>query len=97
MSVRLELQADYLAGVWAHYAQKEFKYLTRNDIDSAVNAAEKIGDDWLMKKAGKPVVRERFTHGSSAQRKKWFLKGFETGDVRGAGALFDMSVPVKDL
>jgi len=89
-SVRLELQADYLAGVWAHYAQEKFKYLTRNDINSAINAAEKIGDDWLMKKAGRRVVPDNFTHGKSEQRQKWFLKGFETGNVKGARELFDL-------
>ena len=88
-SVRLELQADYLAGVWAHYSKKTFN-LTDEDIRSALNAAKVIGDDWLQKKARGYVVPEQFTHGSSAQRQRWFRRGYETGDVAGARALFDL-------
>jgi len=93
-SVRLELQADYLAGVWAHYARQDLK-LTDQDITYAIDAAKKIGDDYLMKRAGKRVVPEKFTHGRSEQRMKWFKKGYDTGDVRGADALFKL--PYNDL
>lgn len=90
MSVRLELQADYLAGVWAHHGQKEFKFLEPGDIDNALNAAFQIGDDTLKKRGGGRVVPEKFTHGTSVQRVYWFKKGFETGDVKGAGKLFTL-------
>ena len=90
MSVRLELQADYLAGVWAYYGQKEFKFLQKGDIDSAFNAAKQIGDDRLQKKATGHVVPETFSHGKSEQRKRWFQAGFETGSVPGAKQLFDL-------
>lgn len=89
MSVRLELQADFLAGVWAHWAQKEYSFLEPGDIDSALNAAWKIGDDYLQKKSGRAVVPDAFTHGTSTQRSRWFRDGFETGDVRRASLLFD--------
>jgi predicted metalloprotease len=82
LSVCLELQADYLAGVWAHYAQEKFKYLDINDLKSAVNAASNIGDDKLQAKAGRRVRPESFTHGSADQRVEWFTKGFKTGDVK---------------
>ena len=80
MSVRLELQADFYAGVWAHYA-KELK-LDKQDIEEALNAAHQIGDDKLQKDAQGYVVPDSFTHGTSAQRMKWFTKGYETGDVK---------------
>lgn len=89
MSVRLELQADYLAGVWAHFGQDKYKFLEPGDIESALNAANQIGDDRLQKQARGTVVPDTFTHGTSAQRMKWFRKGFDTGDVKGASALFD--------
>lgn len=79
-SVRLELQADYLAGVWAHYTQK-FGLLEEGDIDEALNAASAVGDDNIQKQTQGYVVPESFTHGSSEQRKKWFYKGFRTGDI----------------
>ena len=81
MSVRLELQADYLAGVWAYYGQKKFHFLDPGDVESALNAAFQIGDDRLQKQARGYVVPDSFTHGTSAQRMRWFKKGFETGDV----------------
>lgn len=90
MSVRLELQADYLAGVWAHHAQRKFNYLERGDIDSAMNAATQIGDDALQKKSQGYVVPDAFTHGTSAQRKRWFTAGFDTGDVNRARLLFEL-------
>lgn len=81
LSVKLELQADFLAGVWAHDAQnlKDFK-LEEGDIEEALNAANAIGDDKLQKQAQGEVVPDAFTHGTSAQRMYWFKKGFQTGD-----------------
>lgn len=82
LSIKLELQADFLAGLWAHHAQnlKDFK-LEEGDIDEALNAANAIGDDKLQKQAQGEVVPDAFTHGTSAQRMYWFKKGFETGDI----------------
>lgn len=79
-SVRLELQADYLAGVWAHHAQG-MGYLDKGDIEEALNAAAAIGDDRLQKQAQGYVVPESFTHGTSEQRQRWLYKGFQTGDL----------------
>lgn len=90
MSVRLELQADYLAGVWAYYGQKKFDFLEEGDIDSAINAAFQIGDDRLQKKARGYVVPDAFTHGTSEQRMRWFSRGFKTGDLDAARLLFDL-------
>jgi len=90
MSVRIELQADYFAGVWAHHGQEEFHFLEKGDIESALNAANAIGDDRLQKQARGRVVPDSFTHGTSKQRVFWFRKGFETGDVKGAKKLFDL-------
>lgn len=81
LSVRLELQADFYAGVWAHYAQKK-GLLEVGDIEEALNAATAIGDDRLQKQSQGHVVPDSFTHGTSEQRARWFRKGFETGDVR---------------
>lgn len=81
MSVRLELQADCFAGVWAHHAERSKQILEQGDIDEALNAAAQIGDDTLQKKAQGRVVPESFTHGSSAQRVHWFKRGFESGDT----------------
>ena len=81
LSVKLELQADFYAGVWAHHAQKMKDILDANDIEEALNAAEAIGDDRLQRKSQGYVVPESFTHGTSAQRMRWFKKGFETGDL----------------
>jgi uncharacterized protein len=90
MSVRLELQADFLAGVWAHHAQEQFNFLEKGDIESAVHAAFEIGDDRLQKQARGYVVPDSFTHGTSKQRMRWFQEGFKTGDVDRAGLLFEM-------
>jgi predicted metalloprotease len=90
MSVRLELQADYLAGVWAYHGQKKFNFLDPGDIESALNAAFQIGDDRLQKKARGYVIPDSFTHGTSAQRQRWFKKGFDTGDVGKARELFEL-------
>jgi len=89
MSVRLELQADFLAGVWAHHAQKQFNFLEAGDVDSALHAAFEIGDDRLQKKATGRVVPDSFTHGTSDQRMKWFKAGFQSGKVEQASELFD--------
>ncbi len=80
-SVKLELQADFLAGVWAHHAQKMKGILEAGDIEEALNAANAIGDDRLQKQAQGQVVPDAFTHGTSAQRMYWFKKGFESGDI----------------
>jgi uncharacterized protein len=79
MSVRLELQADYFAGVWAHYANKK-GILDPGDIEEALNAATAIGDDKLQKESQGYVVPDAFTHGTSEQRYRWFKKGYDTGD-----------------
>jgi predicted metalloprotease len=91
-SVKLELQADFLAGVWAHHAQKMKNILEANDIDEALNAANAIGDDRLQKEAQGRVVPESFTHGTSAQRVYWFKKGFETGDISQGNTFKDASL-----
>ncbi|MFN4248262.1 MAG: neutral zinc metallopeptidase [Flavipsychrobacter sp.] len=80
LSVKLELQADFLAGVWAHYTQTK-GIIEPGDIEEALNAANAIGDDRLQKQATGRVVPDAFTHGTSAQRMRWFKKGYETGDV----------------
>jgi hypothetical protein len=78
MSIRVELQADCFAGIWGHYtAQKGL--LERGDLEEALNAAEQIGDDTLQRRTQGYVVPESFNHGTSAQRQKWFARGFETG------------------
>jgi uncharacterized protein len=88
-SVRLELQADFLAGVWAHHAQQKFNFLERGDVDSAMNAANHIGDDKLQLEATGRVRPDSFTHGTSAQRAKWFKRGLDRGDLTEAKLLFD--------
>jgi predicted metalloprotease len=80
ISVRVELQADFLAGMWAHHAQQMFNTLEAGDIDEAMNAAAAVGDDKLQKKYQGEVVPDAFTHGTSAQRKEWFKKGWDSGD-----------------
>ena len=80
LSVKNELQADFLAGVWAHHAQKMNSILEEGDIQEALNAANAIGDDRLQRGSGR-VNPESFTHGTSAQRMYWFKKGFDTGDI----------------
>lgn len=81
LSVRLELQADYLAGVWAHHAQKMKNILEPGDLEEALGAANAIGDDRLQKQSRGYVVPDSFTHGTSEQRVRWFRLGFETGDL----------------
>ena len=82
LSVRLELQADCFAGVWAHHAQNARQILEQGDIEEAMNAAAKIGDDALQSAGGGAVVPESFTHGTSAQRQRWFHTGLQTGSVQ---------------
>lgn len=91
MSVRLELQADYLAGVWAHYADKDYNILESGDIEEGINAANRIGDDTLQKENQGYVVPERYTHGTSAQRARWFKKGLQTGSFEDCDELFRVS------
>jgi len=80
LSVRLELQADCFAGVWANQADRARKILEQGDIEEGLNAASAIGDDRLQRRTGGRVVPDSFTHGSSEQRVRWFRRGFETGD-----------------
>ena len=82
LSVRLELQADFLAGLWAHHAQRMERILEPGDIEEALGAASAIGDDRLQMQAEGRVVPDAFTHGTSEQRVRWFRRGFETGDIR---------------
>ncbi|WP_410770378.1 neutral zinc metallopeptidase [Fontibacillus sp. BL9] len=81
-SVRLELQADYFAGVWAHHAQ-DMSVLEEGDLEEALTAATAVGDDTLQKRAQGYAVPESFTHGTSEQRKRWFYKGFQNGTIAG--------------
>lgn len=81
-SVRVELQADCLAGVWAYHSQQSKGWLEAGDVDEALNAASKIGDDTLQRRSGGDVVPESFTHGSSEQRQRWFKRGLAQGSIR---------------
>jgi predicted metalloprotease len=81
LSVRVELQADFYAGVWAHHAQRMKDILEAGDVEEALGAASAIGDDRLQRRATGTVTPDSFTHGSSEQRVRWFRKGFETGDL----------------
>ena len=90
VSVRLELLADFYAGVWAHHDNKRFQSLEDGDIEEAIKCAQVIGDDYLQKKAQGYAVPESFNHGTSKQRMKWFKLGLETGDVR-RGTTFQCS------
>jgi predicted metalloprotease len=80
-SVKLELQADFLAGVWAHHAQRTKNILEEGDVEEAVNAAAAVGDDRIQMQSQGYVIPDAFTHGTSEQRKSWFLKGFRSGDM----------------
>lgn len=82
LQVRVELQADCYSGLWAKSVQDNYNMIEAGDIDEALNAASKIGDDHLQKQSRGYVVPDSFTHGSSAQRKKWFKRGFETGSIK---------------
>lgn len=81
ISVRIELQADCLSGIWARGAQNKFDSLERGDIAEAMNAAKQIGDDTLQRNAGQRVQPHTFTHGTSAQRQRWFARGYDSGAI----------------
>jgi uncharacterized protein len=83
LSVRVELMADCLAGVWAHHSEQRYKSLEEGDVEEAMAAAEAIGDDRLQKQSQGRVVPDSFTHGSSAQRVRWFMTGLKAGQVQG--------------
>ena len=91
LTVRLELQADFLAGVWAHYADRMFNSLEEGDIEEALNAASSIGDDVLQKKYQGRVIPDSFTHGTAAQRSGWLRRGWEAGDLS-KGDTFSASI-----
>jgi predicted metalloprotease len=90
LSVRLELQADYLAGVWAHHAQQMKGILEQGDIGDAINTARRIGDDVLQKKATGRIREAAFTHGSAEARAYWFTQGLKSGDVEGLMKTFEL-------
>ena len=81
LSVRQELQADCLAGVWAHHNNQRTQFLEQGDVEEAMDAAHKIGDDYLQKRATGTIVPDSFTHGSSAQRMQWFQTGLKSGNI----------------
>lgn len=90
MSVRIELQADFYAGMWGHYESALFGSLEDGDLEEAINCASVIGDDYLQKKAQGYAVEESFTHGTAQQRMRWLKKGLSTGDIR-QGNTFNVS------
>ena len=90
LMVRLELQADYFAGVWAHYVNR-IDLLEEGDLEEALNAASAVGDDRLQKQNQGYVVPDSFTHGTSEQRQRWFYKGFTNGTIAG-GDTFSMDI-----
>jgi len=90
LSVRLELQADFYAGVWAHYADQAQNMLEAGDLEEALNAASQIGDDRLQQRSQGRVVPDSFTHGTSAQRLKWFRKGYTSGNLNDGAMLFEL-------
>ena len=83
LQVRMELQADCYAGIWAHHAQRSRQILEQGDVEEALGAAAAVGDDMIQKKTRGQVIPESFTHGSAAQRQHWFKRGFETGTLEG--------------
>jgi predicted metalloprotease len=95
-SVKMELQADFLAGVWAHHANKMKSILEPGDIEVALNAANAIGDDRLQRQSSGRVVPDAFTHGTSAQRVYWFKKGYETGDIKQGDTFNDPSLAMAN-
>ena len=90
VSVRIELQADFYAGIWGHYESQLFGSLEDGDLMEAINCASKIGDDYLQKKAQGYAMPESFTHGTAQQRMRWLKKGLQTGDIR-QGNTFELS------
>jgi len=91
LQVRLELQADFLAGVWAHYAREAVGYLESGDIEEGLNAASAVGDDRIQRRSQGYVVPDAFTHGTSEQRVRWFKKGLDSGDFK-EGDTFNASI-----
>ena len=91
-SVMMELQADFFAGVWAHYEQQKSNILEKGDIEEALNAANAIGDDRLQKRSSGEVVPDAFTHGTSQQRMYWFKKGYDTGDPAQGNTFADAGI-----
>lgn len=89
ISVRLELLADYYAGLWAHHDHRKFGSMEIGDLEEGLNAATAIGDDHLQRQAGQQVTPDAFNHGTSAQRKRWLRKGYEQGTISG-GNTFDL-------
>ncbi len=92
LSVKLELQADFLAGVWAHYDQQMKHVINESDINDALSAASAVGDDRLQKETQGTVTPDSFTHGTSAQRMYWFKKGYTTGDISEGDTFNDPSL-----
>ena len=92
LSVALELQADFYAGVWAHYGQQKNQFLEPGDIEEALSAAHAVGDDAIQKKMQGHVVPDAFTHGTSEQRMYWFKRGFESGDVKQGDTFAQMGI-----
>jgi predicted metalloprotease len=82
LQVRVELQADCFAGVWANHAEAQKSFLDPGDVDAALQTASAIGDDTLQRKSQGTVVPESFTHGSAEQRKRWFMTGFKEGTIK---------------
>ena len=92
ISVRIELLADFYAGVWGHYENKTFQSFESGDLEEAINCAHQIGDDYLQKSAGYRTINpESFTHGTSAQRMKWLKLGLQTGDLSQANKILTCS------
>lgn len=87
IQVKVELQADFLAGIWAHYINKYENILEEGDAEEALNAANAVGDDRLQRQYQGTVIPDAFTHGSSEQRMRWFMKGFKTGDIKQGNTL----------
>jgi hypothetical protein len=96
-SVRLELMADYLAGVWAHHGQREFQFIEPGDVESALKTAQSIGDDRLQKRSQGWTSPENYTHGTSAQRTRYFQEGLKTGDFSKRRLDQFFSVPYNSL
>jgi predicted metalloprotease len=88
--VRLELQADYLAGVWAYYGQKKFAFIEPGDVEAAMTSARAIGDDRIQKNSRGFTSPESYTHGTSEQRTRWFREGLKSGDLSTMKQLFEL-------
>jgi len=94
-SVRLELQADFLAGVWAHYGQEKFNFIEQGDVEEAIRSANAIGDDKLQQRFEGRISPQNYTHGTSAQRMRWYSLGLKSGDMSQLLAIFDL--PYNEL